>query len=89
MLKSQPSNGKNYYFIMNNNRNASQETVSETDVTSTTSTCPYANDLNSKKEDINVLNTEITTMWSFQLERVVIFKNLALPTSDAYPNKIL
>ena len=47
---------------MNNNRNASQETVSETDVTSTTSTCPYANDLNSKKEDINVLNTEITTM---------------------------
>ena len=62
MLKSQPSNGKNYYFIMNNNRNASQETVSETDVTSTTSTCPCANDLNSKKEDINVLNTEITTM---------------------------
>ena len=62
-LKNQPSNDKNSNFVMSNNPDASEETVSQNDdATSTTSTFPCADDLNSKKEDIIVLNTEITTM---------------------------
>ena len=45
-IKNQSSNGKNSYFILNTNPNASHESVSETDnPTSTTTTCPCANDL--------------------------------------------
>ena len=62
-LKNQPSNGKKSCFIINNNPDTSHESVSETDnATPTTTTCPCANDLNSMKEHINVLNTEITAM---------------------------
>ena len=47
--------------------------MSETDnATRATNTCPCANDLNSIKEHISVLNTEITPMRSFILEQMVI-----------------
>ena len=61
-LKNQPSNDKNSYFILNNN----PESVSETDnATPVSTSCLCANDLNSMKEHISVLNTEITAMQSF------------------------
>ena len=87
-LKNQSSNGKNSYFIINNNSYTSHESVSKTDTaTSTTTTCPYTNDLNSMKERISVLNTETTAMQSFMLEQMVIFRKSAPPISDN-PNKI-
>ena len=40
-IKNQPSNGKNPYFILENNPDTSHESISETDNgTPTTTTCP-------------------------------------------------
>lgn len=87
-LKDQSSNGKNSYFIINNNPYTSHESVSKTDnATSTTTTCPCTNDLNAMKERISVLNTETTAMQSFMLEQMVIFRKSAPPILDT-PNKI-
>ena len=74
-------------LIINSNLDTSYESVSETDnATPTTTTCPCGNDLNSMKEHISVLNTEITAVQSFILEKMVIFKKSAPPI---FSNKIL
>ena len=56
--------------------------MSETIATTTTYSC--ANDLNSIKEHISVLNTKITAMRSYMLERMVILKKSASPVIDTY-----
>ena len=64
--------------------------MSETDnATPTTTTCPCINDLNlnSMKDHISVLNTEITVIRSFILELMVILKKSAPPISDTYPGQ--
>ena len=62
--------------------------MSETDnTTPTTTTCPCENDLNSMKEHINVLNTEITALLSLTLEELVILKITTAPISDMYPEQ--
>ena len=72
----------------NKNPDTSHESVTETDkATATTTTCPCINDLNSMKEHISVLNTEITAMRSFILEQLVILKKSAPSVSDTYPEQ--
>ena len=79
-IKNQPSNCKNSYLFLNKNTDTSNEKVSETDnATPTITTCLCANDLNSIKEHISALNTEVITMQSFILEQMVILKKLAPP----------
>ena len=59
-----------------------QQSVSETIATTTTYAC--ANDLNSIKEHISVLNTKITAMRSHMLEWMVILKKSVSPVIDTY-----
>ena len=62
--------------------------MSETDnATRTTTTCPCTNDLNSMKEHISVLNTEITAIRSFILEQIVLLIKSASQVSDTYPEQ--
>ena len=59
-----------------------QQSVSETIATTTTYAC--ANDLNSIKEHISVLNTKVTAMRSHMLEWMVILKKSVSPVIDTY-----
>ena len=59
-----------------------QQSVSETIATTTTYAC--ANDLNSIKEHISVLNTKVTAMRSHMLERMVILRKSVSPVIDTY-----
>ena len=74
-IKSQPSKGKNFYFTLNSSLDTSHESMSETDnATPTTTTCLCANDLNSMKDHMSGLNTEITAKRSFVLEQMITLK---------------
>ena len=59
-----------------------QQSVSETIATTTTYAC--ANDLNSIKEHISVLNTKVTAMRSHMLEWMVILKKSVSPVIDTH-----
>ena len=86
-LKNQPPHVKRSYFILSSSPDTLYISVSGTDSTTPTITnCQCANYLNSIKEHISVLNTEIIAMRSFILEQMVVLKRPASPIPDIYPN---